>query len=188
MEETTRENGLFVRSFANQKRMQKIHSFLTFRTGPWWNILQLSLTGGVNHYISEGHTYSHRYTNWYYRAQVMAQYKGWMGMFGIQSRWNDFFGETLVGGENMHHLMLAYSYKNIQVGLIVINPFMDNYKTENENWNQYASSIRSNYINESSRVFLLKFAWNFNFGRKYDTVRKKISNSDSNSGVMSVGK
>lgn len=188
MEETTRENGLFVRSFANQKRMQKIHSFLTFRTGPWWNILQLSLTGGVNHYISEGHTYSHRYTNWYYRAQVMAQYKGWMGMFGIQSRWNDFFGETLVGGENMHHLMLAYNYKNIQVGLIVINPFMDNYKTENENWNQYASSIRSNYINESSRVFLLKFAWNFNFGRKYDTVRKKISNSDSNSGVMSVGK
>ena len=70
MEETTRENGLFVRSFANQKRMQKIHSFLTFRTGPWWNILQLSLTGGVNHYISEGHTYSHRYTNWYYRAAV----------------------------------------------------------------------------------------------------------------------
>lgn len=188
MEETTRENGLFVRSFANQKRMQKIHSFLTFRTGPWWNILQLSLTGGVNHYISKGHSYSHRYTNWYYRAQVMAQYKGWMGMFGIQSRWNDFFGETLVGGENMHHLMLAYNYKNIQVGLIVINPFMDNYKTENENWNQYASSIRSNYINESSRVFLLKFSWNFNFGRKYDSIRKKVSNSDSNSGVMSVGK
>mgnify|MGYP001776507497 CR=1 FL=1 len=188
MEETTRENGLFVRSFANQKRMQKIHSFLTFRTGPWWNILQLSLTGGVNHYISEGHTYSHRYTNWYYRAQVMAQYKGWMGLFDIQSRWNDFFGETLVGGENMHQLMLAYNYKNIQVGLIVINPFVDNYKRENENWNQYASSIRSNYINESSRVFLLKFSWNFNFGRKYDSIRKKVSNSDSNSGVMSVGK
>lgn len=188
MEETTRENGLFVRSFANQKRMQKIHSFLTFRTGPWWNILQLSLTGGVNHYISEGHTYSHRYTNWYYRAEVMAQYKGWMGMFGIKSRWNDFFGETLAGGENLHQLMLAYNYKNIQVGLIVINPFVDNYKRENENWNQYASSIRSNYINESSRAFLLKFAWNFNFGRKYDTVRKKVNNGDYNSGIMSVGK
>lgn len=188
MEVTSRENGLFVRSYLNQKRMQKILSSITLRTAPLWNILQLSLTGGVNYYISEGQNYLHKYTNWYYRAQVMAQYKGWMGLFGIQSLWNDFFGETLIGGENMHQLMLAYNYKNIQIGLVVINPFVDNYKRENENWNQYASSIRSNYINESSRAFLLKFAWNFNFGRKYESVRKKVYNGDYNSGVMSVGK
>ena len=121
MEVTTRENGLFVRSYLNQKRMQKILSSVTLRTVPLWNVLQLLLTGGVNHYISEGQNYLHKYTNWYYRAQVMAQYKGWMGLFGIQSRWNDFFGETLIGGENMHRLMLAYNYKNIQIGLIAVS-------------------------------------------------------------------
>lgn len=188
MEVTTRENGLFVRSYLNQKRMQKILSSVTLRTAPLWNIFQMSLTGGVNHYISEGQNYLHKYTNWYYRVQMMAQYKAWLAVFELKSRWNDFFGETLLGGENMHAIMLAYNYKKVQIGLMVINPFVDNYKRENENWNQYASSIRSNYINESSRAFLLKFAWNFNFGRKYDAVRKKVYNGDYNSGVMSAGK
>ena len=118
----------------------------------------------------------------------MAQYKNFMALFDIQSRWNNFFGETLTGGENMHRLMVTYRYKNIQAGLMVMNPFVDDYKRVNENWNQYTSNTRSNFVNESSRAFILKFAWNFNFGRKYGSVRKKVYNEDSNSGVMSVGK
>ncbi|WP_085536247.1 TonB-dependent receptor [Massilibacteroides vaginae] len=188
METTYRENGTFIRTYENQERMQKIWSSITLKTAPWWDILQFSLTGGLNHYISEGQTYRHNYSNWFYRGQVMAQYKNFMALFDIQSRWNNFFGETLTGGENMHRLMVTYRYKNIQAGLMVMNPFVDDYKRVNENWNQYTSNTRSNFVNESSRAFILKFAWNFNFGRKYGSVRKKVYNEDSNSGVMSVGK
>jgi hypothetical protein len=188
METTYRENGLFVRTFENQKRMQTIWSSATLRTTPLWNLFLFSLTGGVNHYISEGYTYKHEYTNWFYRARVMAQYESWMAMFEMQSRWNNFYGETLTGGENMHGLMIVYNYKNIQAGLAVINPFIDNYKWINENWNQYASYTRSNYINESSQAFILKFVWNFNFGRKYDAGQKKLNNADTESGVINVGK
>ncbi|MDR0430552.1 MAG: TonB-dependent receptor family protein [Tannerellaceae bacterium] len=188
METTYRENNLFIRTFENHKRMQTIWSSVTLRSNPLWNIFMFSLTGGVNHYISDGNTYQHKYTNWFYRAQMMAMYKRWIGVFEMQSRWNNFYGETLTGGENMHNLMVAYNYKNVQVGLVVINPFVDNYKRINENWNQYASYKRSNYCNESSQAFILKFAWNFNFGRKYDSAQKKLDNADTDTGIINAGK
>ena len=50
------------------------------------------------------------------------------------------------GGENIQGIQLGYRHKDLMVGLRVINPFTDNYKQETENWNQYASFRRSNYI------------------------------------------
>ncbi|MCC8144278.1 MAG: hypothetical protein LUD02_10370 [Tannerellaceae bacterium] len=44
------------------------------------------------------------------------------------------------------------------------------------------------YINESSRMFMVQFSYNFSFGRSYSSGGKKIHNADSDSGVMSTGK
>ena len=35
------------------------------------------------------------YTNWYYRAEVMASYKRWSGFFQMENHRNNFYGETL---------------------------------------------------------------------------------------------
>jgi len=70
----------------------------------------------------------------------------------------------------------------------MFNPFADNYKQENENWSQYASYKRSNYIKESSRMFLMQFTYNFSFGRKFKGDQKRLNNTDDDSGVMSTGK
>ena len=63
-----------------------------------------------------------------------------------------------------------------------------NYKRIYENWNKYVSSYKENYINESSHAFFLTFAWNFRFGRKYQSDGKKIYNQDNDSGIMNAGK
>ncbi len=183
-----RENGMFVQTFDNQVRWQKVNSDLTLKVGMLWNILQFSLTGGFSHSISEGHDYTHNYTNWHYRASALAMYKKWMLVFEMFSNHNDLRGETVRGGENMHALMGMYRQKNISVSVGMMNPFADNFKTETENRNQYASRKQTMYANETSRMLLLKFSWNFQFGRKFNAGQKRFNNKDEDAGIMNVGK
>jgi len=92
------------------------------------------------------------------------------------------------GGENISYAMLGYSYKDLSLGVGMFNPFTDNYKQETENWSQYASFKKTNYIQESSRMLLLRLSWNFSFGRSYNTAQKRLNNADDESGVMNAGK
>ena len=92
------------------------------------------------------------------------------------------------GGENIQILGLYYKYKDLRLGVGAFNPFTDNYKVENENWNQFASYKTKSYIKESSRMFLVSLSYNFSFGRKFKTTQRKVNNSDNESGVMSTGK
>lgn len=136
MESTFRENDLFIRTFENQRGWQKINAHLTVRSALLFKMLQVSVTGGVNSYWSDGLDYSHHYNNWYGNLQAMAMYKNWMAMFQWQTNWNHFWGETIYGGENMHMLMVMYRHKSLMVGGGVTNPFVDNFKIVNENWNK----------------------------------------------------
>ena len=139
----------------------------------------------MNHYMSNGNTYTHRYTNWWCEANVSATWKKWSLWYMVMTNWNWFKGETMSGGENIQGIQLGYRHKDLMVGLRVINPFTDNYKQETENWNQYASFRRSNYIKESSRLFIATISYNFSFGRKFSAGQKKVNNADNDSGVMS---
>lgn len=165
MDEKYQEGNKIIQTWNNQKNWQRVVGFAMFRVGPIKDILQFSFTGGVNHYISNGNTYSHRYTNW-----------------------NRFWGETLEGGENIQMFMAKYNFKNLSLGIGAFNPFSDNWKVQSENWNQYASSKKTSYIKESSRLFVVSVSYNFSFGRTYKVGQKRLNNSDSDSGVMSTGK
>lgn len=188
MDEKFIEGDKFIQTWNNQKDWQRMAARTTFRVGPVKDILQFSLTGGVNHYRSNGNTYTHRYTNWFYNGEVSANYKRFLLLFGVETNWNWFRGETLNGGENIHYCMAKYNLKNMSFGLSMFNPFTDNYKQVNENWSQYASYKRVNYINESSRLLMVHFSYNFSFGRKFTAAQKRLHNSDNDSGVMSSGK
>lgn len=184
MEETYREQGKFVHSYANQDRYQAWETELTARVGMLWNVLQLSATTGLNRYWSDGRNYYHTYSNWYYEGEVNVMYKRWMGYFMIQSNRNRFMGESQTSGENLHLLMLRYRLGKANVGLAVINPFSDNYKREEDNRNRYASYRGAMHIKESARMFFATFSWNFQFGRKYQSEGKRLSNSDTDAGVI----
>ena len=180
-----RENNKFIRITDNQKGWQKLSGDLTLRVGPIIKrIISLSVTGGVNRYISEGNSYSHTYNNWYYRASVMAMYKKFMAMFQIQSSYNTFVGELLHGGENIHMFMFRYNQGKFAVGAGLMIPFSSQYKRVEENRNAYAPSRTNMYANDFSRMLMLTFSWNFDFGRKFKETNKKLWNSDEDSGIM----
>ncbi len=188
MDEKRLEGNKIIQTWDNQKDWQRLAGRLMLRVGPVKDILQLSVTGGVNHYISNGNTYNHKYTNWYMNGDLSGTYKNLTLSFGMMTSWNWFYGETLSGGENLHYVTLQYKHKNISVGAGMFNPFADNYKQESENWSKYASYYRSNYIKESSRMFVLRFSWNFSFGRTFKSAQKRTDNKDDDSGVMGSGK
>lgn len=188
MDEKFQEGDKIVQTWDNQKDWQKVAGRAMFRIGPIRDWLQFSFTGGVNHYMSHGNHYSHTYTNWFCEAQASLTYKRLSLSWQMNTNWNYFGGETLTGGENIQILGLYYRHKNLRVGVGAFNPFTDNYKVQNENWNQFASYKTQNYIKESSRLFLLSFSYNFSFGRSFKSATRKVNNSDNASGVMTTGK
>lgn len=188
MDEKRLEGEKIIQTWDNQKSWQRLSNSLTLRVGPVKDILQFSVTGGVNHYISKGNDYNHKYTNWFVNADVSATYKKFTLIGGLMTNWNWFYGETMSGGENLHYVMGRYNHKNLSLGLGVMMPFMNNYKTESENWSKYASYKKANYIKESSQLVAFQISYNFSFGRKFKDTSKRLNNSDTDSGVMSTGK
>ncbi|WP_278622879.1 TonB-dependent receptor [Parabacteroides gordonii] len=188
MDEKYQEGNKIIQTWNNQKNWQRVVGSAMFRVGPIKDILQFSFTGGVNHYISNGNTYSHRYTNWYCNMQASLTWKKFMLMYQMNTNWNRFWGETLEGGENIQMFMAKYNFKNLSLGIGAFNPFSDNWKVQSENWNQYASSKKTSYIKESSRLFVVSVSYNFSFGRTYKAGQKRLNNADNDSGVMSTGK
>ena len=188
MEEKQLEGNKIVQTWDNQQSWKRLSGQATLRVGPIKDILQLSATGGVNRYLSKGNEYYHDYTNWFIRAYATATYKKFMMSVGLETNWNWFYGETLSGGENIHYIMLQYTHKNLAVGVGAFNPFINNYKVDQENWSKHASHKKSSYINESSRMFMAQISYSFSFGRKFNTAQKRLDNSDTESGVMSTGK
>lgn len=188
MEQTLREGNKFIRTNFNQKSWQKLNPELGIKVGPIKDLITLSLTTGINYFDSRGNNYHHTYTNWYYRAEVMLYYKKWMAMFQIQNHHNNFYGESLNYGENFHGLFVMYKHKQLSCGVIVLNPFINNWRSGGENWSVYAPSKNWHYLKESSQVFAISFAYSFSFGRKYESASKRLSNQDTDSGVLSGGK
>lgn len=186
MEETIRENGLFVQTYNNQKSWQKLNSELTLNGDIIKSYLSVSVTGGVNRYISKGNMYTHTNTNFYYRAQLMARYKKLMGIFQANSAYDHLAGESLNGGENIHLAMLMYNGGRFNIGAGIMLPFSNQYKREHEGRNEYSPSKMNMYSNNFSQMVLLKFSWNFSYGRKAKSANKRINNEDRDSGIMTV--
>ena len=94
------KNNSFVRTNANQLSWQKLNPELELKLGTLKDILTFSFSTGINYYDSRGLDYHHTYTNWYYRAEVMASSKRWSGFFQMENHRNNFYGETLSYGES----------------------------------------------------------------------------------------
>jgi hypothetical protein len=188
MEEIIRENDKFIRTTGNQKNWQKLNSELTLSAGPVKKFLMVSLTGGMNYYVSAGNTYSHTYTNYYCRAQMMAMYKKFTGVFQLNTAYDQFSGETMTGGENSHLFMISYNGGKYSVGAGIMSPFSDRYKRYTENRSIYMPYEMYTYANDFARMVLIQFRWNFDFGRKVKSENKRINNSDTDSGIVRADK
>ena len=62
MESVIYEEGMFIHTYENQKSFQHLAAEVTFKIKPWKDHISLSVTPGINRYISTGNNYLHTYT------------------------------------------------------------------------------------------------------------------------------
>lgn len=189
MESTVYEGGKFVRTYNNQKSFQNLSAEVAFKVKPWKDHISFSVIPMINRYISEGHDYLHTYTMRAVRLNLDFNYQHWIASFTTITPPNRYvYGEQLMKGDLMHTLMVGYKMPAWSVMAGLHNPFINTYKSENENWsvlNPVKSDIHSKNM---ARSFVIKFNFNLDFGKQSKNANKTIQNVDNDSGIMSGAK
>jgi len=189
MEQTTYEDGWFVRSTANQRSWHKLNLDLYMRASFLKEHFIISGSGGYNYFDSRGNDYKHTLGNWYMRAFAEGNYKDVSLFVEFMFRNNSLYGETVTYGERVMTVGASYRWKNLHAMAFIINPGMNKgWKLGSDNLNEIAGSKRREFIPETSTLLAVRVSWNFQFGRKYQSAQKRLNNRDDNSGVLEGGK
>lgn len=185
MEQILFEDGKFVRTTVNHKGFHRIYIETTLKVKPLKDHITLSVTPGMNRYISYGNDFTHTYTNWYTRASLNTNYKQFYFTAEVYTRWNNFWGETLDLGEQIHMISAGYNAKKWSVGAMMFNPFIKSYTIGSRNYSALTPTRSDVYTDKLGQTLVLTFSMNLNFGRQFKSVNKRINNDDSDSGIMS---
>lgn len=190
MEEISFDNDLnkFVRTNVNHKGFHRMNTQLTLKLKPWKEYITLSVSPGLNRYISVGNDFTHTYNNWRVSASLMANYKNWNLVTEWMPRWNNYWGETKNLGEEVHMVSVGYNTKKWGLSLIMLNPFSGNYSTGSENYSKLAPSISNVYTKNLGQIAVINFSMNLNFGRQYKSTNKRLNNDDTDAGIMKGSK
>ena len=185
MQSVLYEEGMFIQTYENQKSFQHLATEITFKIKPWKDHISLSVTPGINRYISTGNNYLHTYTLKELRINLDASYKNWLLNFMTITPPNRYvYGEQLMKGELMHTLMVGYKQSAWSIMAGILNPFMKTYRSENENWSALTPVKSDIHNNNMSNTFAIKLNFNLNFGRQYKSANKNIQNMDTDSGIL----
>ncbi|MCD7973081.1 MAG: outer membrane beta-barrel family protein [Candidatus Azobacteroides sp.] len=188
MEQIEYENGKFIRSNVNQKGFHRLYTQLALKVRPWKDHITLSVIPGYNRYISYGETYTHTYGNFHIRGSLSVNYKNWILNADASSRWNNYWGETKTIGENFHSIMVGYNKPRWSLSAGVFNPFSKTYSQGSQNYSALTPNISDVYTDNLTKVFVVNFSFNLDFGRQYQGGNKRLNNDDSDAGIMSGAK
>lgn len=188
MDETVFEDGIFIRTFANQKAFHSITVNPTFQFSPLGEHLQMSFSPSFNRYISHGNSYTHTYNNWSFEGDVMATFGHWMAAGSFQTRYNRLMGEEISYGEEMTMVRLGYTTKKWEASLDVFMPFSKHYSVKSENVSQLAPYRQNAFTNAIAHFLVLNVSFNLDFGKPSRDTHKRINNADTDNGVLSGAK
>lgn len=193
MESVFAEGNKLISMDQNQKSYQslEIYPTLIFRGLTAFGLkdfLTLSIEGGFARYWSAGNNYTHTYSNFFYNTQFMMSYKEFALMGQLSKNKNILMGETLYKGENQTAMMATWTHKRLQLGLGMMFPFTNNYKTGKERMSKVAPYTAWTYTKEAGRMVAIRINYNFEFGHHYNTAEKRMRNSDSDTGIIKLDK
>ena len=179
-----RENDKFIHSYANHDKYQKLSVGMNVRVGMLWDMLQLSGSISNNSFWSHGVNYNHQVNSLGYELQAALLYKNLTLTAFYHKNADYFFGEQLITGEEMHYIGAQYRIKKVNMGVMLINPFSKKYERTEDFRNQYAGNKYRYNMDDMACAIWATLSWNISFGRDYKSKSKRMSNSDSDSGVM----
>lgn len=185
MEETLFENERFVRTIANQKEFHRLNFESTIQIYPWKEYIMIKLNPFFNRYISNGNTYTHTHSNFGFRGSIIGKYKKWIAMAEMNTSSHDLWGETLSRGEALHSIAVGYNHDKFSIQGMILNPFTKRYEQGVDNLSSLAPNRQLAYSTQLSQIVMLNVSFNLGFGKQNNSGRKKINNSDTDSGILS---
>ena len=188
MEETIYEDDMFVRTYDNQKGLHRLMCQTNIQFRPFNEYLSISLNPFFNRYISQGNTYLHTHSNWGFRGSIVGMYKHWVFMADMNTSYHDLEGETITKGESIHSIASGYNKEKWAIQMMVWNPFTDDYHQGIENVSQLAPNKQVAFSKDFTRMIMLNVSFNLSFGKQKQTERKRIENSDTDTGILSGSK
>ena len=188
MEETLYEDGMFVRTYDNQKGFHRLLLQGNIQLQPFKQYLSINLNPFFNRYISQGNTYTHTHSNWGFRGSIVGMYKHWVLMADMSTSNHELWGETINKGESIHTVVLGYNKGKWALQAMMMNPFTDDYHQGTENVSKLAPNKQLAFSKNLTRMFLLNASFNLDFGKQKQSARKRIDNSDTDAGILSGSK
>ena len=188
MEETLYENGMFVRTYDNQKAFHRLNFQANLQLQPFKQYVSIKLNPYFNRYVSRGNTYTHTHSNWGFRGSIIGMYKNWIAMLDMFTSYHEFWGETINMGEAVHSIALGYNKEKWAIQGMVYNPFTKDYHQGVENVSKLAPNKQLAFSWDFCPMFMLNVSFNLNFGKQKSELKQRIQNSDTDAGILSGSK
>lgn len=185
MEQDIAEENMIIRTVENQRGFHRLnwHTWLFIK--PYRDYVTIRFTTLYQRFVSQGRNYTHTHSNLGFYGEMFASWRNWSFMFEFTTASNNLWGETLRRGERNHQFSVRYNLPKWSAALCVYNPFEKEYRQTVENFSTIAPYRQTLYSDNLTRVILLKFSFNLDFGKSRGNVRQKISNEDTNTGIVS---
>ena len=168
----------------NQKSFSRKSLAAYFTLHAIRDILDISLYGDYSNYSSRGLAYSHNYDAWRWGGSANRMLGRWIVSASFYTAPKSYFAESMGKGENQSNLSVSYKYKDLKVGLgVLLLGYPQGYDYVGKTDSKYLQSTSHTYIKDNGNMVYFTLSYNFSHGRKYQTERKKLHNSDNDNGI-----
>jgi len=175
---------LFEYRSANQRNLEQLFGQLNVQY--YFIPDKLSAYGyvGVSNYTSRGNNYTHHFTGCYGGGGVSLILGSFSANASFNSRYKSLQGETISYNPMYGGLSLGYKIKDIRVGASYAYPFKEGWSSGSKSLSELANNKSWTYIRDNANMVMVNVSWNFNYGRKYESGKKRFNNEDKDSGIV----
>lgn len=186
MESVLFEDGLFVRTFFNQRSFQRLSIGGSFSVRPWKNHITVTASPQLMRYFSHGIDYRHCHNIFRLGLSMDFNFKDWLVYANIMSGpANNMYGEEIIEEKNMNQIMAGYRHGSWSLHLGIFNAFLKNYWMESRNLSALAPYISKAHSGRSSSYIAVKFNMSIDFGRGSRNVELHKKEIDDDNGILS---
>ncbi|MDR3226323.1 MAG: carboxypeptidase-like regulatory domain-containing protein [Prevotellaceae bacterium] len=187
MESSFLGDNHIIRTVENHKNFQMIQPSAVITIKNVWSLFNIRFFGGFDRYISNGNTYTHRSSIFWFGGKINFKYKKFQLTYEMNNKASDtFWGETLYRSENSSKITLYYINSKFYFGIGCFNILSNYAKGIEINNSTVAPYRRYEYINDFKRGkgIFIKFVKTFRWGQQKDEANVKASDEKTESAIL----
>lgn len=185
MESVIFDNGVFVRTYFNQRSFQRLTIGGSVSVRPWKKHLTLTAKPQLTRYFSRGIDYHHCHNILRIGLSVDFSYGNWLAYANIFSGpANYMYGEEIIEEKDMNQIMAGYTRDKWSLHIGVFNAFLKNYWMETRNLSALAPYTSKAHSARSSSYFAVKFSLSLDFGKGIRHIDMREQRTDNDSGIL----